>query len=223
MVFSLKFPYPISRMKIKIAIVEDQDLFREGLKLVLSQIDNFEVVFDTSNGYKFIDFLQNNKPDLVLMDINMPEIDGIETTKKAISVYSDLKIIALTLFSDHTHFTLMQNAGVKGFVQKNIKKQELQQAINQVFDGGYYFSSEIMKLLAIKSGGVIDAENFTNREINILQLVCNGLTSQDIAEQLFISIKTVEVHRSNIFGKAKVKNVAELIIWAIKNNYFTVE
>ncbi len=210
-------------MKIKIAIVEDQDLFREGLKLVLSQIDNFEVVFDTSNGYKFIDFLQNNKPDLVLMDINMPEIDGIETTKKAISVYSDLKIIALTLFSDHTHFTLMQNAGVKGFVQKNIKKQELQQAINQVFDGGYYFSSEIMKLLAIKSGGVIDAENFTNREINILQLVCNGLTSQDIAEQLFISIKTVEVHRSNIFGKAKVKNVAELIIWAIKNNYFTVE
>ncbi len=210
-------------MKIKIAIIEDQDLFREGLKLVLSQIDNFEVVFDTSNGYNFIDFLQNNKPDVVLMDINMPEIDGVETTKKAISVYPDLKIIALTLFSDQTHFTLMQNAGIKGFMQKSIKKQELQHAINQVFDGGYYFSSEIMKLLSLKSGSLIDTENFTNREIDVLNLVCNGLTSQDIAVKLFISIKTVEVHRTNIFSKAKVKNVAELIIWAIKNNYFTIE
>ena len=210
-------------MKIKIAIIEDQDLFREGLKLVLSQIDNFEVVYDTSNGYNFIDFLQTNKPDVVLMDINMPEIDGIETTKKAISVYPDLKIIALTLFSDQTHYTLMQNAGVKGFMQKNIKKIELQHAINQVYDGGYYFSSEIMKLLSLKSGSLIYTENFTNREIDVLNLVCNGLTSQEIAVKLFVSIKTVEVHRTNIFSKAKVKNVAELIIWAIKNNYFTIE
>jgi len=209
-------------MKIKIAIIDDQELFREGLKLILSQIDNFEVIFDSSNGFEFIDFLQNNKPDIVLMDINMPKIDGIETTKRAISIYPDLKIIALTLFSDLTHFTLMQNAGIEGFINKNINKNDLQQAINQVNEGGYYFSSEIMKLLALKTNS-INTNNFTSREIDVLNLVCNGLTSHAISEKLFISIKTVEVHRTNIFHKANVKNVAELIIWAIKNNYFTVE
>jgi two-component system, NarL family, response regulator LiaR len=210
-------------MKIKIAIIDDQDLFRDGLKLILSQIDNFEVIFDTSSGYEFIDFLQNNMPDIVLMDINMPQIDGIETTIKAISLIADLKIVALTLFSDLTSYTLMQNAGVKGFINKNIKKTDLQQAINQVYEGGYYFSPEIMKLLAFKSGSSIYNNKFTNREIEVLKLVCNGLTSHEISDKLFISIKTVEVHRTNIFGKAKVKNVAELIIWAIKNNYFTIE
>lgn len=210
-------------MKIKIAIIDDQDLFREGLKLILSQINNFEVIFDSSNGFEFINFLQNNKPDIVLMDINMPKIDGIETTKRAISIFSDLKIIALTLFSDLTHFTLMQNAGIKGFINKNIKKNDLQQAIIQVNEGGYYFSSEIMKLIALKSNNSLNTNNFTTREIDVLKLVCNGFTSLEISEKLFISIKTVEVHRTNIFLKAKVKNVAELIIWAIKNNYFTVD
>jgi len=210
-------------MKIKIAIIDDQDLFREGLKLILSQINNFEVIFDSSNGFEFINFLQNNKPDIVLMDINMPIIDGIETTKRAISIFPDLKIIALTLFSDLTHFTLMQNAGIKGFINKNIKKNDLQQAIIQVNEGGYYFSSEIMKLIALKSNNSLNTNNFTTREIDVLKLVCNGFTSLEISEKLFISIKTVEVHRTNIFLKAKVKNVAELIIWAIKNNYFTVD
>jgi DNA-binding NarL/FixJ family response regulator len=116
----------------------------------------------------------------------------------------------------------MQNAGVKGFIHKNINKSDLQQAISQVCDSGYYFSSEIMKLLALKSSNLIEADGFTNREIDILKLVCSGLTSQEIAEKCFISIKTVEVHRTKIFQKASVKNVAELIVWAIKNNYFTV-
>ena len=210
-------------MKIKIAIIDDQSLFREGIKLILSQIDNFHVIFDSSNGNEFIDFLQNNKPDVVLMDINMPEIDGIETSKKAISVFPEIKIIALTMFSDLIHFSLMQNIGVKGFVHKNIKKTDLQQAINQVYEGGYYFGHEIMKLIAFKTGKNIDTERFTEREIDILKLVCNGNTSKEISVKLFISTKTVEVHRTNIFRKANVKNVAELIVWAIQNNYFSVE
>ena len=195
-------------MKIKIAIIDDQSLFREGIKLILSQIDNFHVIFDSSNGNEFIDFLQNNKPDVVLMDINMPEIDGIETSKKAISVFPEIKIIALTMFSDLIHFSLMQNIGVKGFVHKNIKKTDLQQSINQVSEGGYYFSSEIMKLLALKSGNSMDTDKFTAREIDVLKLVCNGLTSHEISDKLFISIKTVEVHRTNIFHKANVRGVA---------------
>ena len=210
-------------MNIKIAIVEDQDLFRDGIKLILSQIDGFEVIIATANGFEFLNFLQNNKPDVVLMDINMPQIDGIETTKRAISIFPDLKIIALTSFSDLTHYTLMQNAGVKGFIHKSIKKSDLQQAINQIYEGGYYFSAEIMKLLALNSVSTIETNKFTNREIDVLNLVCSGKTSQEISDKLFISIKTVEVHRTNIFGKANVKNVAELIIWSLKNNYFSVE
>jgi len=209
-------------MRIKIAIVEDQDLFREGLKLILSQIEGIDVCFDTSNGFELLDYIRKNPVDVVLMDINMPVIDGVETTKEAIKLRPELKIIALTLHTDLTHFTLMQNAGAKGFITKNVKKCELQQAIDIVQQGGYYFSPELMKIIAISSSGSNLSEKFTQREFDVLKLVCEGLSSKEISEKLFISIKTVEVHRSNIFSKADVKNVAELIVWAIQNNYFAV-
>ncbi|MBK7867572.1 MAG: response regulator transcription factor [Ignavibacteriales bacterium] len=202
---------------IKIAIVEDHDIFREGLILVLNQIDQFEMVFGTSNGDLFIDYIHHSIPDIVLMDINMPIIDGIETTKKALKLSPDLKIIALTMFSDVLHYSQMILAGAKGFVTKNASKYELQQAITEVYNGGNYFSKEILQKISFQ---IIHKPFFqdylTIREQDVLNLVCRGLTSQEIAEQLFISLKTVEVHRTNIFGKAKVRNTAELIIWAIK-------
>ena len=104
--------------QIKIAIIDDHDLFREGIRLVLGQIEHFEVVFDTSNGLLFLEFLQNSFPDVVLMDINMPVIDGVETTRKAIGINPNLNVIALTMFSDTTHYTHMINAGIKGFILK---------------------------------------------------------------------------------------------------------
>lgn len=209
--------------QIKIAIIDDHDLFREGIKLVTGQIENFEVVFDTSNGNLFLEFLQNSIPDVVLMDIGMPIIDGVETTQKAIELCPNLKVIALTMFTDMTHYTQMINAGVKGFILKKANKFELQQAINTVFAGGNYFSQEILQKMAFHS---IDYSNgspqLTHREIDILNLICKGLTSQEIAEKLFISAKTVESHRSNIFLKADVRNIAGLIVWAINNNYFEI-
>ncbi len=209
-------------MRTKIAIVEDQDLFREGLKLILSQIESIDVCFDTSNGFELLDYLRSNHVDVILMDINMPVIDGVETTKEAIKLSPELKVIALTLYKDLTHFTIMQNAGAKGFINKNAKKDELKLAINMVQQGGCYFSPEIMKLLANTANNSKLPENFTQREIDVLKLVCEGLSSKEISKKLFISIKTVEVHRSNIFSKVDVKNVAELIVWAIQNNYFEV-
>jgi DNA-binding NarL/FixJ family response regulator len=209
--------------QIKIAIIDDHDLFREGIKLVLGQIENFEVVFDTSNGNLFLEFLHNSCPDVVLMDISMPLIDGVETTRKAIELRPSLNIIALTMFSDTTNYTKMINAGVKGFVLKKSTKFELQQAISVVFEGGNYFSQEIIKKLAFRSfNGLQGTDNLTNREIDILNLICKGLTSHEIAEKLFISAKTVETHRSNIFLKANVRNIAGLIVWAINNNYFSI-
>jgi DNA-binding NarL/FixJ family response regulator len=209
--------------QIKIAIIDDHDLFREGIRLVIGQIENFEVVFDTSNGNLFLEFLQHSFPDVVLMDISMPLIDGVETTRKAIELRPSLNIIALTMFSDTTNYTKMINAGVKGFVLKKSTKFELQQAISVVFEGGNYFSQEIIKKLAFRSSnGFQGTDHLTNREIDILNLICKGFTSYEIAEKLFISAKTVETHRSNIFLKANVRNIAGLIVWAINNNYFSI-
>jgi DNA-binding NarL/FixJ family response regulator len=210
--------------KIKIAIVDDHDLFREGIRLVLGQIENFEVIFDSSNGNSFIDFLQNTVPDVVLMDINMPVIDGIETTRKAIALCPSLNVIALTMFSDTTHYTQMINAGIKGFILKKSNKFELLQAITTVDSGGNYFSQEILQKLAFQSVNFsADSNRLTQRELEVLNFVCKGATSQEISDKLFISVKTVEVHRTNIFRKSYVKNSSELIVWAIKNNYFSIE
>jgi DNA-binding NarL/FixJ family response regulator len=210
--------------QIKIAIVDDHDLFREGIRLVLGQIENFEVIFDTSNGNLFLEFLQNSLPDVVLMDINMPVMDGVEATRKALKLYPNLNVIALTMFSDTTHYTQMINAGIKGFILKKSNKFELQQAIQTVYSGGNYFSQEILQKMAFQSVNFLsDPNKLTHREVDVLNLVCKGCTSQEISEELFISIKTVEVHRNNIFHKSEVRNSGELIVWAIKNNYFSIE
>ncbi len=207
---------------IKIALVDDHDLFREGIKLVLSQIDGFEVVFDTSDGYLFLDFLKSSIPDMVLMDINMPRIDGVEVTKRALQISPSLRIIALSMYSDTVHYTQMINAGVQGFILKNANKPELQKAIMEVSQGGNYFSQDIMQKLSYQSLFSNQNNQLSNREMDVLDLVCKGHTSQEIADKLFISLKTVEGHRSNIFLKTKVRNTAELIIWAVKSNLFSI-
>jgi DNA-binding NarL/FixJ family response regulator len=210
--------------QITIAIIDDHDLFREGIRLVLGQIECFDVLFDASNGASFLDFLRNKVPDVVLMDINMPGMDGVETTRRAIELVPGLKVIALTMFSDTTHYTQMINAGIKGFILKKSNKYELQQAINTVNAGGNYFSQEILQKIAFRSVNFSSGpDRMTPRELDVLNLVCNGLTTQEISDKLFISPKTVEVHRTNIFQKSEVRNVGELIVWAIRNNYFSIE
>ena len=128
------------------------------------------------------------------------------------------------MFSDTVHYTQMINAGIKGFILKKSNKFELQQAINVVYSGGNYFSQEILQKMAFQSVNFsADPNRLTQREQDILQLVCKGFTSQEISDKFYISIKTVEVHRSNIFQKAEVRNSSELIVWAIKNDYFLIE
>lgn len=209
--------------KIRIAVIDDHDLFREGLLLVLNQIETFEVIFNSPDGYKFIEFVSPEVVDVVLMDINMPILDGVETTKKALSVSPNMKVIALSMFDDISHYSQMINAGAKGFILKKATKQELQHAVNVVNQGGNYFSQEILQKIAFHSMDTsLNLDKLTKREIEILVLVCSGLTSQEISEKLFISSKTVETHRTNIFRKANVRNTAELIIWAVKHNYFSL-
>lgn len=210
--------------EIRIAVIDDHDLFREGIKLVLNQIDGFNVVFDTSDGNRFVEALNHIKIDIALMDIEMPAISGIQTTIFSLKVKPDLKVIALTMFSDTGHYTQMIQAGVKGFILKKTNKFELQQAITTVYQGGNYFSQDILKKLAyeyVNHGSGTD--HLTYRELEILMMICQGLTSQEISDKLHISNKTVETHRSNIFVKSNVRNTAGLIVWAIKNQHFTIE
>lgn len=210
--------------EIRIAVIDDHDLFREGIKLVLNQIDGFKVIFDTSNGNQFVEMLDTIQVDIALMDIEMPVINGIQTTMKALHNKPDLSVIALTMFSDTGHYSQMIQAGVKGFILKKTNKFELQQAILTVHNGGNYFSQEILKKLAYQYNNDSEGtENLTSREIEIMLLICQGYTSQEISEKLFISNKTVETHRFNIFQKSNVRNIAGLIVWAIRNQYFTIE
>ncbi len=210
--------------QIDIAVVDDHELFREGIILVLRQVRGFNVVFDAASGYDFIKYLQTSKPDVVLMDINMPGMNGVETTIKALEKYPDLKVIALTMLTDTLHSTQMIEAGAKGFVLKKGNKSELRQAVTEVFNGGNYFSQGILQTLASRSLRHPRGDNeLTDRELEVLDLVCKGLTSQEIADKLFISAKTVEGHRTNIFQKANVRNTAALVLWALHNNFLTIE
>ena len=202
--------------EIQIAVIDDHDLFREGIKLVLNQIEGFNVVFDASDGNKFVVSLNQIRVDIALMDIEMPGINGIQTTLNALKVKPELKVIALTMFSDTGHYTQMIQAGVKGFLLKKTNKYELQQAITTVYQGGSYFSQDILKKLAyqyVNHGSVNN--NLTSRELEIMVMICQGLTTQEISDKLYISNKTVESHRSNIFIKSNVRNSAGLIVWAI--------
>jgi DNA-binding NarL/FixJ family response regulator len=210
---------------IKIAIVDDHELFREGLKLVLKQIPNFEVIIDKGDGHSFINSLEQLNPDIVLMDINMPVISGIETSKLALSQKPHLKIIALSMHSGQNYYLQMIQSGAKGFILKKSGKYELETAINEVYKGGSYFSPEILQNITYH---IISPEknvysSLTKREKEVLMLVCKGLTSNEIADAIHISPKTVEVHRSNIFSKTGVRNTAELIIWAIKNDVLIID
>jgi DNA-binding NarL/FixJ family response regulator len=214
--------------KIKIIIVDDHAIFRGGLKSVLSQIPEFLVQDEAKTGKEFLDIIKLYKPDIVLMDIKMPEMDGIEATEEAIKLYPDLKIIALSSYSDNVYYYKMINAGVQGFVLKKSSVEELEKAINEVYSGHNYFPHDILKNIILKIGktGVDSVKNdhisLSQREKEVMQLICQGFTSTEIAEKLHLSPKTVDNHRTNLLSKTDTKNSAHLVMFAIKNHLMEI-
>jgi DNA-binding NarL/FixJ family response regulator len=209
---------------IHVSIVDDHELFRDGLKLVLSQINPDFRIYEASNGQEFLKSLASCVPDIVLMDINMPELNGRETTRRALEMHPFLKIIAVTMYGEENYYMQMIEAGVKGIILKKSGKYELEQAIHEVLDGGNFFSQEIMKKMAMRLNRKKSEsyETLTEREVEVLVKVCNGLSNSEIGDKLFISPKTVEVHKSNIFKKAGVKNAAQLVMYAIKKGFIEI-
>jgi DNA-binding NarL/FixJ family response regulator len=205
---------------ISIIIVDDHNLFRNGLKLLLNNSSNIQVVGEADNGRKFLDLLEIKLPDIVLMDIDMPVMDGLEATLAALEKYPDLKVITLSMFGEEEYYFKMINAGVKGFLLKNSDINEVSNAIRTVYEGGTYFSEELLlnvvKNIRSTNTGLKQTTTLSEREIEVLQKICLGLSNNEIADILNISKRTVDKHRSNLLEKTNSKNTANLVIYAMK-------
>lgn len=213
---------------INIIIADDHSIFRDGLSTVLSQIESFNVLAEAETGKELLSLLDKYSPDIILMDISMPEMDGIEATEKALDQYPTLKIITLSSYSDHIYYYRMIKAGVQGFVLKKSGKDELETAIKNVYSGQNHFPQDILRNLIFKLG---DAEKqklnddqlmITKRESEVLTLICNGLTNNEIANKLHLSPKTVDNHRTSLLSKTNTKNSAHLVMFAIKNHLIEI-
>lgn len=213
--------------KIKVFIVDDHEIFRNGLKMVIEKLKYIEIAGEATDGKMFLEMLNNNKADIVLMDIEMPAINGIEATKKALEKYPGLKIIALTMFGDDDYVQNMLDAGVKGFLMKNINKETLDKALQTVHNGGNYYSEELFEfftkqLTKEKEPDKKDILHLTRREKEILQLLCEGLSNKEIADALFVSERTVLGHKTNLLTKTDTKNSLSLMAYAIKNKLVVI-
>lgn len=218
----------MDKKKLKIYIVDDHKLFREGLKLLLSTQDFVSHIYEASNGEEFVENLSLVDCDVVLMDIEMPGMNGIEATEAALRVRPDLKIIVLSMYGDEQYYYKMVDAGVKGFVVKNSGIEKVMAAIRTVAGGENYFSEELLMniLNNMRDNGKQEPEvpdnEISERELEILYHVCLGLSNQEIADKLFISKRTVDKHRANLLSKTGCRNTAALVMYAIKNKIINV-
>jgi len=213
--------------KITIMIVDDHEIFRNGLKMVINKIDRAEVVAEAGNGREFLDQIEKEQPEIVFMDIEMPVMNGIEATEKALSKYPEMKIIALTMFNEDDYIQSMIDLGVKGFLIKNVTKDILDQAIHSVHQGRNYYSPELFEFFTKQVARDDKTEkkasiDLTKREKEILQLLTEGLNNQEIADILHVSERTVIGHKSNLMAKTGCKSTISLLAYAIKNKLVIV-
>jgi DNA-binding NarL/FixJ family response regulator len=206
--------------KIRLAIIDDHAVVLDGLKTMLSAFENLEVVYTTQSGHQLLEHFQSNTPDVVLMDIQMPKINGIDLCKQITKQYPSVKVIAFTSFDDSNYVKQIFRSGAKGYLLKNSDKQTIVKAVETVMQDEEYMDDAIKKILLQESitghRRSIFEVPLTKREKEILKLIADGMSSQEIAETLFISLRTVETHRLNLNQKLDVKNTAGLVKEAIK-------
>ncbi len=210
--------------KIKVVIVEDNEFFRHGVEVLLNSFKIYEITGVFNNGQEFYKALDNLDADVVLMDVKMPLMDGITATKHAIEACPDIKILVLTMFGEENLLKNMIKAGVKGFILKDIDKDAFDIAVRTVNADGNYYSEEMLKYLT-KSYLSSESENenlITTREMEVLSLISQGCSNQEIAEKLCISIRTVEGHKTNLISKTGSKNIVDLLLYAVKNNIIAI-
>ncbi len=205
---------------VKIALVDDHTLFRNGLKGLLRTNSDYEVVGDYADGSQFIAALSELDVDIVFMDIAMPNMDGQRATTLALQQRPELKIIALTMFSEQPYAQQMIEAGVCGYINKDSDIQIVFDAVNSVMSGGKYFPQGVVELR--KLNDVDDFDALSDRELAVLTAICQGLSTPQIADLLEISKRTVDTHRARILEKTGCNNTASLVAYAIKNKLVEV-
>jgi DNA-binding NarL/FixJ family response regulator len=207
--------------KRRIFIVDDHALFRSGLKHILEATGEYKVTAEASNGAEFLARLEDHKPDLVILDINMPVLNGIEASKIALEKDPGLPILILSMYGDAENYATLLNLGVRGFVLKEADNEEFLTAIRKISEGGNYFSQELL-LRIIRKETPQTHVNLSDREKEVLVLISKGLSTREIASILNISQRTVERHRTTLLDKTETRNAVSLVIFAIKNNLISV-
>lgn len=216
-------PMAAETPECRIVLVDDHSLFRNGLRGLLDRCPGYRVVAEAGSGEEFLALLPGLEADVVFMDIAMPGINGDLTTERALQLRPDLRIITLSMFGDENYYTRMVEAGARGFLLKDSDIEDVIRAIEAVRNGGSYFSASLLASLATRmrtreDAGAEAEEALSGRETEILVAVCRGLSNQEIADELFISKRTVDKHRANILEKTGCKNTASLVVYAIKHH-----
>ena len=210
---------------IKILLADDHDLFVEGLTGLIARVENFELAGHASDGLQAIEQAERLRPDIILMDMTMPHMNGINATRQILAKLPDIKIIMLSMHGDREFIVESLKAGAKGYILKESSSEELNQAIISVYNGSYYIAAAIMPIIIedylrlLKNYGSNKNSPLSERELEILKLFVNGASSKQIAAQLSISKNTVDTHRRRILDKADCNNLAELTHYAIRNGY----
>ena len=210
---------------IKIALVDDEVLFRKGISFLLQREDNIDIIFEASNGEELLSNLEDSifKPDIIVMDLKMPVLNGVEATKIIRKLYPEIKIIALTSYDTKSFIANMIQVGAVAYLIKNTTPKDLIHTINQVAKKGFYYNESVLKtvqetIVSTKnSKGNLETSFLSPREIEILQLICQQKTTTELAEHLYLSPRTVEGHRNNLLLKTESRNIAGLVVYAIQN------
>ncbi len=206
---------------MKIVIADDHHVVRKGLRFFFATQGDIEVVGEAATGAEALRVIEETKPDLVLMDLSMPEMDGIQAIKKAVQQFSGINIIVLTSYSDQEHVIPALQAGAKAYQLKDTEPEELVKTLRQVHDGQYKLSSAIMPHVLTHMRNQHDPEKekiyqLTRREKDVLNEIANGKSNKEIAAALFISEKTVKTHVSNLLAKLEVADRTQAALFAVK-------
>jgi DNA-binding NarL/FixJ family response regulator len=214
----------MSSARIKYAIADDHEVFRHGVKLVLSDDPSLEFIHEAGNGFALIKLLETSTVDVILLDLKMPVMDGLSTSVEIRSKFPQIKILALTMLQEEEYVIHLMELGANGYLLKNASPDEIKKAIHCVHENNYYFndlvSATLLKKLVDKQFVIpkfTTTVMLTEKELNILQLICKEMTSVEIAQAVHLSARTVEGIRAGMIEKLGVKNIAGLVLYAARN------
>jgi len=211
--------------RIRVVFADDHDLVRTGMRTLLSDVKECQLVGEAANGAEALDVIATHHPDVAILDISMPGMNGIEVTRAVKKDFPDVKVLIVTIHEDESYINEVVRAGASGYILKNADKEELIRGITTVARGERFFSPTVSQLMidtfikqtSQESRKPLRKDHLTNRETEVLSHIAEGLTSREIAEKLFLSLHTVNTHRMNIMKKLNIHDTAGLVKYAIKN------